>query len=47
MTFINTIGTWNTRSLEGKEAELTEEFEKAELDLLGITETKKKGNGRD
>lgn len=39
------IGTWNIRSLKGKETELVEEFEKARLDILTITETKKKGKG--
>ena len=39
------IGTWNIKSLNGKEEELIEEFEKAKLDILCITETKKKGNG--
>lgn len=37
------MGTWNIRSINGKEIELTEEFEKANLSLLCITETKKKG----
>lgn len=39
------LGTWNIRSLNGKENELIEEFEKTKLDLLAITETKKKGQG--
>uniref|UniRef100_A0A1Y1M0F5 Reverse transcriptase domain-containing protein n=2 Tax=Photinus pyralis TaxID=7054 RepID=A0A1Y1M0F5_PHOPY len=39
------IGTWNIRSLNGKEHELVEEFENAKLDFLAITETKKKGQG--
>lgn len=39
------IGTWNVRSINGKEVELVEEFERAGLDVLGITETKKKGKG--
>lgn len=39
------IGTWNVRSLQGKEHELEEEFEKIELEVLAITETKKKGQG--
>ena len=33
------------RSINGKENELDEEFAKAELDILTITETKKKGQG--
>lgn len=39
------IGTWNVRSIQGKEKELEEEFEEIELEILAITETKKKGNG--
>ncbi|KAK4887038.1 hypothetical protein RN001_003309 [Aquatica leii] len=39
------IGTWNVRSISDKEKELVEEFEKTDLDILGITETKKKGTG--
>ena len=39
------IGTWNVRSLSGKEVELVEEIKKYNVDILGITETKKKGEG--
>jgi Reverse transcriptase (RNA-dependent DNA polymerase)/Endonuclease-reverse transcriptase len=39
------MATWNIRGLAGKEAELVDEFEKERLDILGITETKKKGMG--
>ncbi|KAK9737767.1 hypothetical protein QE152_g10416 [Popillia japonica] len=39
------IGTWNVRSLTGKEEELVEELEKVNADIVGITETKKKGKG--
>lgn len=39
------MGTWNVRSLSGKEDDLVEEFEKAKLDVLGISETKRKGKG--
>lgn len=39
------IGTWNIRSITGKENELIEEFAKAKLEILAITETKKKGKG--
>ena len=41
------VGTWNVRSLTGKEKELTEEFEKVNIDILGVTETKKKGKGEE
>ncbi|XP_031335863.1 craniofacial development protein 2-like [Photinus pyralis] len=39
------LGVWNTRSMNGKENELVQEFEKAQLDILVISETKKKGRG--
>ena len=37
------IGTWNVRGIQGKEKELEDEFMKYNLKVLGITETKKKG----
>lgn len=40
------IGTWNVRSIKGKEEEIVEEMEKYGIDILGITETKKKNKGR-
>ena len=40
------LGTWNIRGLAGKEHELSEEFTKTRLDVLTITETKKRGKGR-
>lgn len=42
---ISKIATWNIRSIQGKEDELEAEFESMELELLAITETKKKGEG--
>lgn len=39
------LGTWNIRSLQGKDKELEQEFEDTDLDILTITETKKKGQG--
>lgn len=39
------IGTWNVKSINGKENELTQEFEEMGLDILAISETKKKGTG--
>ena len=36
------IGTWNIRSYSGKELEINNEFERAALDLLIMTETKRK-----
>ncbi|XP_072395040.1 uncharacterized protein [Diabrotica undecimpunctata] len=41
------MATWNVRSLNGKEKELIDEFDKAQLDFLAITETKKKVQGMD
>lgn len=37
------LGTWNIKSLNGKEDELIQEFEKVGINILAITETKKKG----
>lgn len=39
------MGTWNVRGLQGKEQELVDEFENANLQILSITETKRKGKG--
>ena len=39
------IGTWNVSGLAGKEDELMQEFQRENLDILGVTETKKKGRG--
>ncbi|KAK9739722.1 hypothetical protein QE152_g8722 [Popillia japonica] len=39
------IGTWNVRSIKGKEEEIVEEMLKQGIEILGITETKKKGKG--
>ena len=39
------IATWNVRGSAGKGNELIGEFERENLDILGITETKKKGSG--
>ena len=40
------IGVWNVRGLNGKEIEVEDEFIKNNLDILAITETKKKGEGK-
>lgn len=39
------MGLWNVQSISGKEEELVDEFERANLAIMGVTETKKKGNG--
>ena len=39
------IGTWNVRSINGKEVELIDEIKKYRINILGVTETKKKGQG--
>ena len=41
------IGTWNLRSIKGKELELLGEIKKYNINILGITETKKKGQGHE
>ena len=39
------FGTWNVRAINGKELELTEEMDRYKIDVLAVTETKKKGQG--
>lgn len=39
------FGTWNVRAINGKEIELLEEAKKYNIKVLGVTETKKKGQG--
>lgn len=39
------LATWNVRGIRGKEMDLIGEFERYNIDVLGITETKKKGKG--
>ena len=39
------IGTWNITSIQGKEAEIVSEVKRFRLGILGVAETKKKGNG--
>lgn len=39
------IGNWNVRSIIGKEEEIVEEMIKFKVDIMAITETKKKGKG--
>jgi hypothetical protein len=42
---VSKIGMWNIRSLVGKEIELVGEFERADLEILVVAETKRKGAG--
>lgn len=44
-TIIWKMATWNIKSIQGKESELEDEFEKLEIEILATTETKKKGKG--
>uniref|UniRef100_A0A1Y1JWU5 Reverse transcriptase domain-containing protein n=1 Tax=Photinus pyralis TaxID=7054 RepID=A0A1Y1JWU5_PHOPY len=37
------IATWNVRGLNGKEEEISDELRKLKLDVIAITETKRKG----
>ncbi|KAJ3656654.1 hypothetical protein Zmor_015711 [Zophobas morio] len=39
------VGTWNIRTLSEKEQELVDEFRKANVTLIALTETKQKGKG--
>ncbi|XP_050506239.1 craniofacial development protein 2-like [Diabrotica virgifera virgifera] len=39
------IGTWNLQSISGKMEEITEEIKKLDMDIVVLTETKKKGIG--
>lgn len=38
-------GIWNVRGIKGKEVELVKEMKKLKLDILAVTETKKKAGG--
>lgn len=41
------LATWNVRGINGKEIELSNECNKYGLDIVGVTETKKKGSGEE
>ena len=42
---IKRFGCWNVRSMNGKEEELVAEMKKYRLEVLGVSETKVRGNG--
>ena len=42
---LHRIGTWNVRSLNGREQELIGEMKRYDLGVLGVSETRWKGNG--
>jgi hypothetical protein len=39
------FGTWNLKTIMSKEAEITREMERYKIQVLRISEVKKKGNG--
>ena len=39
------FGAWNIRTMTGREEELVEEMKKYRLEMLGVSETKARGNG--
>nr|CAH7729527.1 unnamed protein product [Callosobruchus chinensis] len=39
------IGTWNVKSMSTKQSELISEIKRYQMDIVAVTETKKKGNG--
>ena len=39
------FSAWNVRSLRGREEKLIQEMKKYRLEVLGVSETKMKGNG--
>lgn len=40
-----TFGTWNIKTITGKEVELTQEMKDHRVDVLGVSEVKKKRIG--
>ena len=42
---VSRIGNWNVRSLKNKENEVIRKMERYNLDILGLSETKVRGNG--
>lgn len=39
------MGVWNVQSINGKEEELGDKFERINMTVVGVTETKKKRKG--
>ena len=39
------FGTWNIKTLSNKEEEIIQEMKEHKLELLGLSETKKRGSG--
>ena len=42
---ISRFGCWNVRTMNGREQELVEEMKRCRLEVLGVSETKVRGNG--
>ena len=45
IVLMSRIGTWNVRSVKNKENEVIREMKRYNIDVLGLSETKARGNG--